>query len=197
MRIFTRILFGLLVLFGLFLIVMHFRAKSQRDDEEAYLTTLRKNITVASGSFPPNGDMPVNCSCRGSEASPELAWEGDLPDAESYVILATDYDVPTPTFPLFNLSHWVLYNLPASVHSLPEALTTEQMQLLGGKVGKNSSGSLKFIGPCPPAGRHAYVFRVYALDQLLSFTDVPTKPQVIDAMKGHILGYGELRGYFE
>ena len=99
MRIFTRVLSGLLVLFGLFLIVMHFRAKSQREDEEAYLATLRKNVTVSSGSFPPNGDMPVNCSCRGGEASPALAWEDDVPDAESYVVLVTDYDMPTPPFP--------------------------------------------------------------------------------------------------
>ncbi|QHV97997.1 YbhB/YbcL family Raf kinase inhibitor-like protein [Spirosoma endbachense] len=197
MRIITRILFGLIVLFGLFMIVMHFRAKSQHEDEEAYLTTLRKSITVSSGSFPPNGDMPVNCSCRGSGVSPALAWESNQADAEAYVVLVTDYDVPTPTFPIFNLSHWVLYNLPASVRSLPEALTTEQLQLLGGKIGKSSTGNLKFIAPCPPAGRHAYVFRVYALDEALSFTDVPNKQQVIDAMKGHILGYGELTGYFE
>ncbi|WP_338876081.1 YbhB/YbcL family Raf kinase inhibitor-like protein [Spirosoma sp. SC4-14] len=197
MRSSTRILLGLIVLFGLFMVVMHYRAKGQRDDEEAYLATLHKNIALSSSSFPPNGDMPVNCSCRGAEASPALAWENNLPDTQSYVLLATDYDVPTPTLPIFNISHWVLYNLPASVRSIPEAVTAEQMQLLGGKIGKNSAGNLKFIGPCPPAGRHAYWFRIYALDESLSFTDVPTKQQVIEAMKGHILGYGELRGYFE
>lgn len=197
MRLFTRVIFGLLVLFLLFLVVMHFRAESQREDEAAYLATLKKNLAVSSNAFPPNGDMPVNCSCRGQQASPALMWEGNQPDAQSYVVLMTDYDVPTPTFPLFNLSHWVVYNLPASVRSLPEAVTTEQMRLLGGKVGRNSTGDQKFIGPCPPAGRHAYVFRVYALDEPLTFNDLPNKQQVVEAMKGHILGYGELKGFFQ
>lgn len=197
MRLSTRILLGLIVLFGVFMIIMHYRAKSQREKEYADLKVIRKNIILSSGSFPPNGDMPINCTCRGAEVSPALAWEDSLPDVESYVILATDYDVLMPTLQIFNLSHWVLYNLPGSVRSLPEGVTTEQMQLLGGKIGKNSTGNLKYIGPCPSAGRHAYVFRVYALDEPLAFTDAPNKQQVLEAMKGHILGYGELKGYFE
>lgn len=197
MRFITRVLLGLIILFGIFMVLMHFRASSQRNDEEAFLKRLRKNITLSSSSFPPNGDMPVNCSCRGVEASPALMWESNLSDTESYVVLVTDYDVPTPTLPIFNLSHWVLYNIPASVRSLPEGVTSEQMQLLGVKIGKNSSGNQKFIGPCPPAGRHSYWFRVYALDKSLTFSEAPSKQQVVDAMQGHILGYGELRGYFE
>ena len=197
MRFFTRILLGLIILFLSFLVVMHFRAKSQHDNEVAHLAILRKNITLSSSSFPPNGDMPTNCSCRGSQVSPALTWEANDPDIQAYTVLMTDYDVPTPTFPLFNLSHWVIYNLPASVRSLPEAVTAEQMQLLGGKIGKNSTGNLAFIGPCPPAGRHAYVFRVYALDEPLTFTEAPNKQQILEAIRGHVLGYGELTGYFQ
>ena len=197
MSLLLRILVGLIGVFVILIIAMHFRAKNGKDQEEHYLATLKKNITLSSRSFPPNGDMPVNCSCRGKEASPALVWETDLPAAKSYVVLATDYDVPTPDFPVINLSHWVVYNLPASVRSLPEAVTNEQMRMLGGKIGKNSMGDLKFIAPCPPVGRHAYVFRVYALDRSLSFTDLPDKHAVLDAMTGHILGYGELTGYFQ
>lgn len=171
-------------------------AKRERGLEQEVLASLKKNIVVSSGSFPPNGDMPINCTCKGQELSPALAWEANLPDAESYVILATDYDAPTPAFPLFNLAHWVVYNLPTSVRSLPEGVTAEQMRMLGGKIGKNSLGDMKYIGPCPPFGRHAYVFRIYALDQPISFTDLPGKSDVLEAMQGHILGYGELTGYF-
>ncbi len=197
MRIFLRILVGIIVVIGVITIILHFRAKNQREDEETYLATLKKNITVSSSSFPPNGDMPVNCTCKGQEASPALVWEGGQPTVESYVILATDYDALTPAFPVFNFSHWVVYNLPASVRSLPEGVTAEQMRLLNGKVGKNGMSDLKYVGPCPPLGRHAYVFRVYALDQALTFSDQPDKEEMLDAMKGHILGYGELKGYFQ
>ena len=197
MRLFLRILLGIVVVIGLLSVIMHTRAKSQRQNEDDYLVTLQKNTLFSSGSFPPNGDMPMNCTCKGQEVSPALVWEGEQPAVESYVILTTDYDVPTPAFPLYNLSHWVVYNLPASVRSLPEGVTAEQLRMLGGKVGKNGTGNARYIAPCPPLGRHAYVFRVYALDQMLSFTDPPGKQDVLEMMKGHVLGYGELTGYFQ
>lgn len=141
--------------------------------------------------------MPINCTCKGKEASPALSWEGSTTDAEAYAVLMTDPDVPSPDFPLYNLSHWVLYNLPASVGSLPEGVTTEQLRMLGGKAGKNGTGSLAYIGPCPPIGRHAYIFRVYALDQPIALDDAPDKQTVMDAMQGHVLEYGEIIGYFQ
>ena len=196
MRLFTRIFTGLVIGLVLTAIGLHVLATSGREAELAFLSTLTKALTLSSRSFPPDGDMPVRCSCKGNEVSPALLWENARSNAESYVVLATDYDVPTPAFPLYNLSHWVVYNLPASVRSLPEGVTVEQMRMLGGKVGKNGTGDTKYIGPCPPVGRHAYVFRVYALDQTLSFADLPGKQDVLDAMKGHVMGYGELTGYF-
>jgi Raf kinase inhibitor-like YbhB/YbcL family protein len=197
MRLLSRILIGLLIGGVLVAIGLHVSAKSGREAEQTYLSTLKKTLTLSSSSFPPSGDMPVNCSCRGREVSPALLWENADPGVEAYVVLATDYDVPTPSFPLFNLSHWVVYNVPASVRSLPEGVTPEQMRMLGGRIGKNGMGDAKYIGPCPPVGRHAYVFRVYALDQVLSFTDPPGKQDVLEAMKGHVMGYGELTGYFQ
>ncbi len=197
MRLFTRILAGLSIGLALLIIGMHLVAKSGRETEGIYLSSLRRNLTLSSKSFPPNGDMPVSCTCKGKEASPALTWENAGLAAESYVVLTTDYDVPTPAFPLYNLSHWVVYNLPASVRSLPEGVTAEQLRLLGGKIGKSGTGKTSYIGPCPPLGRHAYVLRVYALDKMLSFVDLPGKQAVLDAMKGHVLGYGELTGYFQ
>lgn len=196
MRLLLRILAGLVIGLVFVAVGLFVLATRGREAERTYLTTLRKTVTLSSSSFPPNGDMPVSCTCKGEEASPALLWETAIPNVESYVVLLTDYDVPTPAFPLYNLSHWVVYNLPASVRSLPEGVTAEQLRMLSGKVGKNGTGDAKYIGPCPPIGRHAYVFRVYALDQMLSFTDPPGKQDVLDVMKGHVLGYGELTGYF-
>lgn len=197
MHLVTRILLGLLLIVGLLAVGMRFYAKQQRDAEEQYHASLRKTLMVTSGSFPPGGDMPTNCTCKGREASPALSWEGGSLGTESYVVLMTDYDVPTPAFSVYNLSHWVLYNLPGSVRSLPEGVTNEQIRMLGGKVGKNGMGNLAYIGPCPPVGRHAYVFRVYALDQPIAFDEAPDKQAVLDAMQGHVLNYGELTGYFQ
>lgn len=197
MRLFPQILLGLLVVLIFAALTMNWLARRGREAELAHLRTLRKTLTLSSSSFPPNGDLPVSCSCKGKELSPALLWESSLPGVASYVVLVTDYDVPTPDYPLYNLTHWVVYNLPAAVRSLPEGVTPEQLRLLGGRVGRNGTGDMKYIGPCPPIGRHAYVFRVYALDQVLSFTDVPGKQDVLEAIDGHVLGYGELTGYFQ
>ncbi|WP_020606367.1 YbhB/YbcL family Raf kinase inhibitor-like protein [Spirosoma spitsbergense] len=197
MRTVWRILLGFVLFVILVLVGMHFWAGSGRNQEEQKLVALNKYIHVSSRSFPPAGDMPISCSCKGEERSPEISWDNVPITATSFVILATDYDVPTPAFSIFNLSHWVVYNLPTAVRSLPDGVTPAQMNALGGKVGKNSLGNSTFIGPCPPLGRHAYVFRVYALDEMLSFPTVPDKQAVLNAMEGHILGYGELTGYFQ
>jgi len=197
MKLTGKISLGLLLLIAIVAVGMRINAKRQRDNEQTYHAGLKKTLTVSSSSFPPGGDMPINCTCKGKEASPALSWEGSTTDAEVYAVLMTDPDVPSPNFPLYNLSHWVLYNLPASVRSLPEGVTTEQLRMLGGKTGRNGTGSLAYIGPCPPIGRHAYIFRVYALDQPITLADAPDKQTVMEAMQGHILEYGELTGYFQ
>jgi len=197
MKLIGKILLGLLVLLIFVAIGMRINAKRQRDSEQTYHTGLKKTLTVLSSSFPPGGDMPINCSCKGKEVSPALSWEGHTANAEAYAVLMTDPDVPAPNFPIYNLSHWVLYNLPASVQSLPEGVTPEQMRMLGGKTGKNGTGSLAYIGPCPPIGRHVYILRVYALDQPITLADAADKQAVLAAMKGHILEFGELTGYFQ
>ena len=197
MKLTGKILLGLLLLTAIVAVGMRINAKRQRDNEQTYHAGLKKTLTVSSSSFPPGGDMPINCTCKGKEASPALSWESSTTDAEAYAVLMTDPDVSSPNFPLYNLSHWVLYNLPASVRSLPEGVTTEQLRMLGGKTGRNGTGSLAYIGPCPPIGRHAYIFRVYALDQPITLADAPDKQTVMEAMQGHILEYGELTGYFQ
>lgn len=197
MRTFWRIILGFFLVLVVVVAGLHFWATHKRQQEEQALVALNKYIAVSSPSFLSNGDMPLACSCKGKELSPAITW-GNVPiTATSYVILATDYDAPTPDFPIVNFSHWVVYNLPSSVRTLPAGVTAEQMTAIGGKIGKNGMGELKFIGPCPPFGRHSYVFRVYALDETLSFSDLPDKQAVLDAMKGHVLGYGELTGYFQ
>src|SRR5882762_10108948 len=63
-------------------------------------------------------------------------------------------------------------------------------------VGMNISGSTEYAPPCPPLGQHEYVFRVYALDVDRIQPEANNKAGVMDAMKGHILTYGELVGLF-
>jgi Raf kinase inhibitor-like YbhB/YbcL family protein len=192
-----RILTGFLIVLILLLLVLHIRARGNRREEELSLAALPKTVTLSSNSFPPGGDLPMACSCKGSGDSPALSWQSEIPDVKSYALLATDYDAVLARFPILNFSHWVVYNLPSNVYSLPEGVTPEQMLMLGGKLGDNGMNEQNFVPPCPPFDRHRYTFRVYALDTTLSFTRIPNRRDLLNAMDGHILGYGELTGSFQ
>ncbi|WP_254448783.1 YbhB/YbcL family Raf kinase inhibitor-like protein [Spirosoma rhododendri] len=192
-----RILTGFLIVLILLLLVLHIRARGHRREEDITLATLPRTITLSSQSFPPGGDLPMACSCKGPGNSPALDWSSTTAGVRSYALLATDYDAVLARFPIFNFSHWVVYNLPPTVRSLPEGVTPEQMLLLGGKLGDNGMNEQRFVPPCPPFDRHRYTFRVYALDTTLSFNRIPDRQNLLDAMQGHILEYGELTGLFE
>jgi hypothetical protein len=52
----------------------------------------------------------------GQNVSPAIQWTGAPPQAKSFALIVDDPDAPSGLF-----THWLLYNIPASVHSLGEA----------------------------------------------------------------------------
>ena len=48
----------------------------------------------------------------------------------------------------------------------------------------------------PPHGRHRYVFRVFALDNVPAKPGM-TKADLMSAIKGHVLAQGELIGTYD
>jgi phosphatidylethanolamine-binding protein (PEBP) family uncharacterized protein len=53
------------------------------------------------------------------------------------------------------------------------------------------------MGPCPPIGSHRYFFKLYALDAQLTLANTPTRAEVEQAIKGHVLGQATLIGTYE
>ncbi|MBC8156110.1 MAG: YbhB/YbcL family Raf kinase inhibitor-like protein [Bacteroidetes bacterium] len=196
MRIFLRVLLGLLLVVVLIAVVMNGIASSQRGADADYHQSLPRTIRLETGKISGDSVLAQDCTCKGAERSPDLYWGADLPNIKSFAVVMTDPDVPSPAFPLFNLTHWVVYDIPAMFSNLPEGLLIEQAMKYKAQFGKNSLGDLKYIGPCPPIGKHVYLFRVYALDKRLEPTAALDKEQLMDAMKGHILAYGELKTYY-
>ena len=66
----------------------------------------------------------------------------------------------------------------------------------GAVFGANDYGERGWRGPKPPSGRHRYVFRVFALDNVPAKPGT-TKPELMSAIKGHILAQGELIGTYD
>jgi Raf kinase inhibitor-like YbhB/YbcL family protein len=165
------------------------RARAWRA-EDAYHTTLPKTLQVSSTSFPAGGVIPKVYTCKGANTSPQLAWTGTPTGTKSFAIIATDWDGPGPPLRLMEIVHWVVYNIPEEVRAFAEDESTDSFS-----AGKNISGETKFEGPCPPVGKHAYLFRVYALDVVRLDPATNDKAGLLNAMQGHILAYGELTGY--
>ena len=109
----------------------------------------------------------------------------------SYGLIMDDPDAPAGTW-----VHWVLYNIPGKLRGLPESIPQDKEIADLGVSGVNSSSKYGYSGPCPPIGTHRYFFRLYALDSLLDLKPGATKPELIKAMQGHILGVAELMGTY-
>jgi hypothetical protein len=64
-------------------------------------------------------------------------------------------------------------------------------------MGSNDWGKSTWGGPCPPIGRHRYVFTLYALDLVLGDRGALTKRELEAAMQGHVVMQAELMGTYE
>jgi Raf kinase inhibitor-like YbhB/YbcL family protein len=101
--------------------------------------------------------IPARFRCQAP--SPELAWSGG-PAAQSYAIVFRDV---TPGISN-GVLHWIIYDLPPSTRSLPEAVPVGYAVAApaGAHQGKAYNGTVGFQGPC--GGNNTYEMTLYALD---------------------------------
>ena len=151
-------------------------------------------MKLESSAFAPMGRIPQKYSCEGQDTSPPLAWH-DVPEsAKSLALIVDDPDAPDPKAPKMTWVHWVVFNLPPVAGGIPEG----GHPLPSGAVqGLNDWKRASYGGPCPPIGRHRYFHKLYALDVVLPDLKNPTKAQLEQAMKGHIVGQAELVGTYQ
>ncbi len=151
----------------------------------------RARMTITSTAFTNNGMIPTKYTADGADVSPPLAFSNAPAGTKTFALICDDPDAPGGTW-----VHWVLYNLPAAVKSLPENVPPQPKHANGALQGKNDFGKIGYGGPAPPSGTHRYFFRVYALDTELKLSSGATKAQLVKAMAGHILAQGELVGKY-
>jgi Raf kinase inhibitor-like YbhB/YbcL family protein len=149
-------------------------------------------ITVTSASFKEGGMIPKQYTCDGKDVSPPLAWSGVPDGAKSIALICDDPDAPMGTW-----VHWVLFNLPPGTDGLAEGVPSSRTLENGAKHGANDFRKFGYGGPCPPGGTHRYYFKVYGLDTMLDLDPGITKADLVKAMKGHILGEGQLMGRYK
>jgi Raf kinase inhibitor-like YbhB/YbcL family protein len=136
--------------------------------------------------------------CTGGNMSPPLQWSGEPAGAKSYVVTLFDPDERSGPSGWW---HWIVYNLPANVHSLPKGAGAEHSTLLppGTMQGRTDLGNDAYHGPCPDKGQapHRYTFTVYALS--VEKVDVPpdsSGAMILSTANEHVLGKAVLVAHY-
>lgn len=126
-----------------------------------------QNFTLRSTDLGGQADMRQvynGFGCKGGNVSPQLTWTDAPEGTKSFAITLYDPDAPTGS----GWWHWLVFDLPASVHALPSGAGEADGALLpaGARQGTTDFGTPGYGGPCPPVGQgpHRYILTVHALN---------------------------------
>ncbi len=117
---------------------------------------------LAGKDLMPNQFVFNGFGCKGENQSPALKWSKAPEGTKSFAIIVHDPDAPTGGGGWW---HWMVYNIPANVTSLPTNAGVPNSKVLGSAVqSKTDFDQTGWGGPCSPVGeKHRYNFTVYAL----------------------------------
>jgi len=154
---------------------------------------IKLGLKLQSTAFKDGERVPDKHTCDRENISPPLSWNKVDRSVKSWALILEDPDAPRGVF-----THWIVYNIPANVTGLPEAIPAAGKLQNGAMQGKNDALKVGYTGPCPPPGPvHHYNFTLYALDNLLNLPEGVSKKPVMDAMQGHIISQGKLTGLYQ
>ncbi len=145
-----------------------------------------KPLKFSSPVFGNNEAIPSKYTADGEDISPPLSISGVPSETATLVIIVDDLDAQGAVW-----DHWVLFNIPKDVTTIPEGTTPG-----GAKKGRNSWGGNGYGGPNPPSGTHRYRFRLYAVDNIVGLDAGATKAEVLQAIEGHIVAKSEFIGKY-
>ncbi len=124
-------------------------------------------LELKSADMPDGGTLKLeqvanSFGCKGGNLSPSITWSDAPEGTKSFAINLYDPDAPTGS----GWWHWTVFDIPASVHSLPKGAGAADTDSLpkGAIQGRTDFGYAAYGGACPPAGSaHRYVLTLTAL----------------------------------
>jgi Raf kinase inhibitor-like YbhB/YbcL family protein len=147
----------------------------------------KDTLIVSSPVFKNNGTIPSKYACDGVNVNPPLFIEHVPARAKSLALIVDDPDAPAGIW-----VHWVLWNIHPETKEIRENSVPK-----GAQQGMNDFRKQPYSGPCPPSGTHRYVFKIYALDTILTISPDATKADLEKAMKGHIIEQAHITGLYK
>ncbi len=147
-------------------------------------------LTVTTPAYKDGADMPYeNTQYRGN-IFPGLNWSAGPIGTRSYVVVMQGI---LPKGDMTSI-HFTLFNVPASVTSLPAGMTTPPQ---GSTYGVTVHGvNNPYTGPHTHTPvRQPYHLQVLALDTVIDSNAKSSFPMMEAAIDGHVLASGEVVGW--
>jgi Raf kinase inhibitor-like YbhB/YbcL family protein len=139
-------------------------------------------LSLQIDALSPGAVLPDVYTCKGDGESPPVSWNGIPGGTKSLVLILEDPDAPGGLF-----THWLVYNIPPQSMGIEQGQTYAKTLSGGAQQGESTPGSRGYYYPCPPpATTHRYIFRLYALDEVLT---LPTadRASIDKALAGHTI----------
>ncbi len=144
-------------------------------------------MKIVSSVFTNNSSIPKKYTCDGKNINPPLSFFDMPPNAKSFALIVDDPDAPGGTW-----THWVLYNIDPHVREISENSVPS-----GATEGITSFGKTGYGGPCPPFGTHRYFFKLYALNDILSFKQRVRKEEVEKEINRQLIDSTQIVGLYK
>src|SRR5262245_25417124 len=136
------------------------------------------SLQITSPAFQQNGRIPQLYTCDGLGGNPPLEFHEVPPGSKSLALIVEDPDVPRILKADGVFVHWIRWNLA------PESSGVAPGQANGGFDNGNGPS---FIPPCPPDSTHRYIFKLFALDTVLTEARISSAADLRRAMEGHVI----------
>lgn len=146
-------------------------------------------FTLLSPDFKDGEQIPARFTCQGTGKSPALTWRGEPHGTRWFALVMDDPDAPGGTW-----THWTWWDLSLDYDGLAEGADVTRF---GAVQGTTSARGVGWHGPCPPAGRHRYVFTLHALRGRLGLATGASVEDVRKALREKSLGTARLMGTYE
>jgi len=148
-------------------------------------------LLIESKAFEDGGIVPLKFSFYGTNTMPDFKISNAPATAQSFAIILHDLDVAAGGNPEDNL-HWLAWNIPVT----QPVTQIEEGKLPEGAI--NGRGGRTYMGMGAPNGPryHHYVFEFYALSSKLDIPATAARPELLEAMKGKVVGKAAYVGRF-
>jgi len=132
-------------------------------------------------------EFPPTHTCDGENLSPRIRLK-ELHAASVAIMVFNPFEKSCCSF-----TPWTCWNLPAQP-VIPAGIPHEGVVSVpvAAVQGTTDYGTVGYTGPCPPPGQMIrYQFKVYGLDAMLDLAPGSDKHELVAAMRGHVLQFGE------